>query len=487
MRICCPGFFDLIHPGHERFLRNLASEYGAIRVVILEGGPHRLGGVRLTPEEAMHQIVELLADYPDAIVEIVPAGEVADWFRVNHQVNTVVVGDESALMSYGWLESVEPVLVGRGGGVRIYRESSSGPKLDQRKTYRFPRSYDAESVYRDLLDSQGADVLSLCSKIEEACGSSRVLVVGDLIVDEYIHCSVAGISAEAPIPVMTENRRSIFVGGAGIMARHLAALGCEVTYAASFGLGDASEVVETQLASDGVSCFHLSSSGSPLIKSRYVSGSSKLFRVTRGDAYIPFEQDRFERLLGLLSGFDVLFVADFGSLFRNGPMTSRLLEECKERDIPVVVDVQAREVGASVLDVPGAYVAMPTEREARLAVELPEIGLEELGRTIMSRGGFSSLGLTLDEDGVLVFDSETPASVAYLPALNRDPVDVSGAGDCQLVYFAMSRLSGNDIISSAVVASVAAGVAVSNLGNLPVSLEDVRECWREGDRLRDKP
>ena len=52
MRICCPGFFDLIHPGHERFLRNLASEYGDVRVVILDGDLHRLEGVRLTPEKA---------------------------------------------------------------------------------------------------------------------------------------------------------------------------------------------------------------------------------------------------------------------------------------------------------------------------------------------------------------------------------------------------------------------------------------------------
>ena len=202
--------------------------------------------------------------------------------------------------------------------------------------------------------------------------------------------------------------------------------------------------------------------------------------MTRGDAHIPFEQDRFQYLLGLLPGFDVLFIADFGSLFRNVAMTSRLLEECKEHAIPVVVDVQARGAGPSILDAPGAYVAMPTEREARLAVECPNIGLEELGRTLMSRGDFGSLGLTLDEDGLLVFDSQHPASIAYLPALNRDPVDVSGAGDCQLVYFAMSRLSGNDTISSAVVASTAAGVAVSNLGNLPVSLEDVREAWKEG-------
>jgi len=489
MKICCPGFFDLIHPGHERFLCNLASEYDDIRVIVLEGGrrPDRLGGVRLTPEKARQQIKRMLAEYPGTAVEIVPIEGVAEWFRANEQVNVVVIGDESGLASYGWLNIVESMLIRRGGGIRIYRESFGGHVLDQRKFGRFPKSHDAEAIYKDLLDSQGTTISSLCSKIEEACGSFRALVVGDLVVDEYIHCSVAGISAEAPIPVMNENRRSVFVGGAGVMARHLAALGCEVTYAASFGLGDVSELVEARLKSDGITCFHLSNSGSPLIKSRYVSGSSKLFRVTRGDAHISFEEDKFEQLLGLLSGYSVLFVADFGSLFRNVSMTSKLLEECKERAIPVVVDVQARGVGASVLSAPGSYVAMPTEKEARLAVDLPDAGLEELGRTLMSYGGFGSLGLTLDEDGVLVFDSEALASVAYLPALNRDPIDVSGAGDCQLVYFAMARLSGSDVISSAVLASVAAGLAVSNLGNLPVTLEDVRECWREGERLGDKP
>ena len=132
------------------------------------------------------------------------------------------------------------------------------------------------------MDSQGANFSSLCSTIEETCGSSRVLVVGDLIVDEYIHCSVAGISAEAPIPVMTENRRSVFVGGAGVMARHLGALGCEVTYAASFGLGDVSEEVESQLTSCGVACFDLSSSGEPADK---VSLRVGLEQALPGDAW----------------------------------------------------------------------------------------------------------------------------------------------------------------------------------------------------------
>jgi rfaE bifunctional protein kinase chain/domain len=479
MKVCCPGFFDLIHPGHERFLVNLASEYASLDVVILEGGSHRLEAVRLTPIEAKDRIEQIMANSPDVSVTIVPMEEVVEWFRVNEAVNTIVVGDESALQSYHWLTAVEPILTKRSGGVKIYRESARGPFIQRRNPYIFPRSYDAESVYKHLLESRGTTVSSLCKKIEGTCKSSRVLVVGDLIADEYIQCSVGGISAEAPIPVMIENNRSVFVGGAGVIARHLKFLGCSVTLATSYGQGESAEAVQAQLNADGIHCFHLSDSGSMLIKSRYLSKSTKLFRVTRGDAYIPFDPDSFEQLLAQLPSFDLLFVADYGSLFQNETLISRLLQESHSLAIPVVSDVQARAPGTSVLNVPGAYVVMPTEREARLAVGLTEVGLEELGRMLMQKGSFRALGLTLDEDGLLVFDIDNQASVVYLPALNRDPVDVSGAGDCQLVVFAMSKFSGNDIVTSAVISSIAAGIAVSNLGNIPVSLNDIEECWNQ--------
>lgn len=481
MKICCPGYFDLIHPGHERFLANLARDYESVSVVVLSGRSNRLGGLRLSPEQSRAAVQRALRRFANTSVSVVSPDDMLDWLQSQEDVCTLVVGDEATLQGFSWLQAVEKLLDSRGGGVRIYRESSTGsPSLDHRKSYKVPKSYDAEAVYQESLTGQGTTITALCEQMEARCRSSRVLVLGDLIVDEYIHCSVSGISAEAPIPVMTENDRSVFVGGAGVMARHLSALGCAVTFASSFGLGSISQAIEDQLEADAIERIHLSDAGAPLVKARYLAGSTKLFRVTRGDDFIPFEEERFSQLLDRLADFDLVFVADFGSLFRNEKLMTELLQQCRRQNLPVVADVQARYSGTSVLNAPNSFAVMPTEKEARLATDLHEAGLEELGRQLMERGMYDSLGLTLDQDGLVVFDREQKASVAYLPALNRDPIDVSGAGDCQLVYFAMSKFSGNPTIASAVIASIAAGVAVSNLGNQPVSLEEVRACWQEG-------
>lgn len=481
MKICCPGYFDLIHPGHERFLANLARDYENVSVVVLSGRSNRLGGLRLTPEQSRVAVEKALLRFSNTSVCVVSPEDMLGWLQSQEDVCTLVVGDEVTLQGFGWLQAVEKLLESRGGGVRIYRESSSGsPLLDHRKSFKVPKSYDAEAVYQESLDGQGTTISALCEQIEATCRSSRILVIGDLIADEYIHCSVTGISAEAPIPVMTENDRSIFVGGAGVMARHLSALGCDVTFASSFGLGSISRAMDDQLEADAIDRIHLSEAGAPLVKARYLAGSTKLFRVTRGDEFIPFEEGRFNRLLSRLSDYDLVFVADFGSLFRNEKLISKLLQQCEIQNLPVVADVQARQSGTSVLNAPNSFAVMPTEKEARLATELHEAGLEELGRHLMEKGMYDALGLTLDQDGLVVFDRDQKASVAYLPALNRDPIDVSGAGDCQLVYFAMSKFGGNSTIASAVIASIAAGVAVSNLGNQPVSLDEVRACWEEG-------
>ena len=313
-------------------------------------------------------------------------------------------------------------------------------------------------------------------------GSKRVVVVGDLIADEYLYGKPSRISREAPVLILRFTNREVRLGGAANAAHNVQALGATALPVGPLGDDGAGTEVERLFAAIGIATDGIVKAGGRLtpVKTRIMAGGYESTRqqVVRLDREPePGVTDSVETALiaavkAAGSRADAFLVSDYGY----GAVTPRVFETvldlAKSRRAVVTVD--------SRYDLPrfrGATAAAPNEPEveALAGAELSdERALEKAGRAVLERLESRYLLVTRGSRGMALFEREGP--VTFMPIHGSDQIaDVTGAGDTVISAFTVALATGAGAAEAAWLANVAGGVVVMKRGTATVSAAELSE------------
>jgi D-beta-D-heptose 7-phosphate kinase/D-beta-D-heptose 1-phosphate adenosyltransferase len=303
----------------------------------------------------------------------------------------------------------------------------------------------------------------------------RIIVLGDLMLDEFIWGRVRRISPEAPVPVVEVERQTLALGGAGNVASNLVALGASPM---PFGIvGDDADADRLREAfrSLGVECAGLVADGCrpTTLKTRIIAHNQQVVRADRESrAPVSPEVERkiVEAFKRHIEAADAIVVSDYNK----GLLTPRLLKlalgAARERELIVCLDPKMR----GFAHYQPVTVITPNNQEAADAAGIiveDEAGLIEAGRKILSSIDCRAVLVTRGEEGMTLFTDG--GEVTHIPTVAREVYDVTGAGDTVVATLALALATGASLTEAAVLANHAAGVVVGKIGTATVTREEL--------------
>jgi D-beta-D-heptose 7-phosphate kinase/D-beta-D-heptose 1-phosphate adenosyltransferase len=304
----------------------------------------------------------------------------------------------------------------------------------------------------------------------------RILVVGDLMLDEFVWGKVSRISPEAPVPVVHVEKQTFFPGGAANVARNLADLGVNVGVCGMCG-DDANGGQLTGLlrgAKMDTKGLFVSKKFPTIVKTRIIARTQQVVRVDREEKlkFLPGDLKKIrEYLRRELPKYDAVIVEDYAKGFVVQEIFDELVISGGKKLI-ISVDPNPN----NLLNFSGASVVKPNKVEAYAAcavkgVDNSERPLDEIGQDLLERWNLPYLLVTLSEHGMKLF--QRGGRPYHTPTKAKEVFDVSGAGDTVIAFFTAALAAGLDGDEAAEIANHAAGVVVSKLGTATVSPEEL--------------
>lgn len=314
------------------------------------------------------------------------------------------------------------------------------------------------------------DLHRVLDLVESGFQRHRVLVVGDLMLDQYLWGEVNRISPEAPVPVLRSVRRTNVPGGAGNVAMNLAGLGIQASLAGFTGADEDGRVLRQQLTEAGIDTEPVCDWQRPTIsKTRVMAGRQQLMRLDVETPETPSTQEIDALLKGLeaqLAGTDCVILSDYAKGALPERVCQFVIGEARQRGIPVLVDPK----GSDFAKYRGATTICPNLLELAACTGVPAQDLDTLlakGRALLAPLALDYLSVTMSERGIRVLRHE-PRHDLHAAAQAREVYDVSGAGDTVIATLAAAAAAGLDLESAIQLANVAAGIAVSRVGTVPI-------------------
>ncbi len=314
-------------------------------------------------------------------------------------------------------------------------------------------------------------VESLFSRI----GSIRCLVVGDLMLDEYLWGKAERISPEAPVQVVDVIREELRLGGAGNVVNNLAALGAQVAVCSVVGEDDNGMALLEDFNRRGVSVDALFRDPARRTsrKTRVVASNQQIVRIDR-ETREALSAEMEARVCNWLSthaaAFDVILLSDY----LKGVLTQQVIEAVTAAACPTAIPVLVDPKGTDFGRYHGATILTPNRKEAEAAAGIAirdNTSLERAAGTIMEKAGLEYLLITRSEEGMSLFSRSGEA--VHIPTVAREVFDVSGAGDTVLASLAVGVAAGLGMAEAACLANIAAGIAVGKLGTSTVSPAEI--------------
>lgn len=316
--------------------------------------------------------------------------------------------------------------------------------------------------------------------LESAWAGKHVLVVGDVMLDKYIHGSVERISPEAPVPVVHATQHSQQPGGAANVAMNVKGLGARVTLVGLAGDDEDHAALAALLQFSGVDTRLIAVPGTPTTsKLRIVGGSQQLIRLdTEATKPCPdyAHAALLEWTLALLPMVDTVILSDYAKGALNPETCQTIISAARQAGLPVLVDPKGHDFSRYR----GATTISPNLEEiAFVTGDTPAAGVDNILRNaapLVSALGLDYLTVTLGEEGIAIL---TGQGEVHAPAIGRQIFDVSGAGDTVIATMAVAGACGIGIEDAARLANVAAGIVVGKLGTVPIARHELAAALAE--------
>ena len=305
----------------------------------------------------------------------------------------------------------------------------------------------------------------------------RCLVVGDLMLDEYLWGKAERISPEAPVQVVDVLREELRLGGAGNVVNNLVALGAQVAVCSVIGDDQngwslLKEFGRRDVSSDAI---FLDPGRRTSRKTRVVAANQQIVRIDRESREaLPaaFEKQICDWVAAHIREFQVIVLSDYSKGVLTPAVIAAIVSLAAETGIPVLVDPK----GNDYIRYCGATLLTPNRKEAEAASGIAIRDADSLTRAanaIMDTAGLRHLLITRSEEGMSLFSKGEDA--VHIPTVAREVFDVSGAGDTVLAALAVGIASGCGMVEAARLANVAAGIAVGKLGTSIVTPQEIIE------------
>ena len=318
----------------------------------------------------------------------------------------------------------------------------------------------------------------------------HVLVVGDLMIDEYVWGEVERVSPEAPIPVVSVGREDFTLGGAGNVIHNLCKLGASVSAAGVVGGGRYGKLLLEKLSALNVDISGVvRASGRPTTrKTRVIAAGQQVLRIdreTRREISVRSRKALFKILAERVAAADVVLVSDYAKGVVTPSLLTRIVEISKSAGKPVIADPKGLDFSRYA----GVSVLTPNLKEAALAMGIEPIDRGtplEAGAKILAALPIDAVLMTCGKDGMILF--RRGRDPYEIKARARQVYDVSGAGDTVLAVFGLALAAGIPIEEAARCANTAAGIVVGKVGTAAVSTEELSDALNlyPGKHLRLK-
>ena len=322
--------------------------------------------------------------------------------------------------------------------------------------------------------------------ILKTAAEKKILVLGDLMLDEFVWGNVTRISPEAPVPIVAVERESSYPGGAANVARNLRQFCTEVHVVGGIGCDRAGEKLTALMNEEGLQTDGLLATEEipTIVKTRIIAQHQQVVRVDRESNLIPSEaffKAAITRIHELLPSVDAILFEDYGKGFLNQHLVNALLKEAKNLNKIVTSDPHPN----NKLEWPGIAVIKPNRTEAFAAAgvkwsppvtpALQDEALLTVGKKLLERWDSKALLITLGEQGMMLF--RPGKSPYHTPTRAREIYDVSGAGDTAIALYTLGIASGATEEEAAELANHGAGVVVGKLGTAICSREELEKSF----------
>ena len=325
------------------------------------------------------------------------------------------------------------------------------------------------------------DLKRLRQILDRAAGK-RILVIGDLMLDEFVWGKVGRISPEAPVPVVEVTGESFFPGGAANVARNLREFLDRVSVIGLIGRDRSGQQLRQLLAerkidiSDSIEDEKLPTT----VKTRIIARHQQVVRVDRERVARPSTTQIGKVVAAVrkkLASVDAIIFEDYGKGFVTRELVAQIAREARAAKKLITADPNPQ----NLIDWSGMTAVKPNRAEAFLAAGIPDrdsegspkkdVDLVHAGKTLLQKWGVQYLLVTLGEHGVMFF--EKGKRPHHIPTKARDVFDVSGAGDTAIAMFTLALVCNATPLEAAQIANHASAVAVGKLGTATVTRDEL--------------
>ena len=314
------------------------------------------------------------------------------------------------------------------------------------------------------------EVLAL---LEGGFSSLKVLVVGDLMLDRYIHGEVDRISPEAPVPVLRHAQRYDRPGGAANVAMNLKGLGCQALLAGFWGSDTEQRELAAALEAAKIDTVGVVSTALPTIsKTRILGRMQQLLRLDIESRENPAAIDRQrlqERVEQLIPKVHAVVLSDYAKGALSTELCEVVIRTARQAGIPVLADPKSPDFSKYS----GATTVCPNLNELAAATHVPVHEMEALlaaGEAQRREHDLKFLTVTMSEKGIRVLSD---AGTYHSPARAREVYDVSGAGDTVIATLAACMAAGLKNETAVELANLAAGIVVAKVGTVPIARHEL--------------
>lgn len=318
---------------------------------------------------------------------------------------------------------------------------------------------------------------------------ARIVVFGDMMIDEYLNGDVSRISPEAPVPVVHIKSREKRLGGAGNVVRNLCSLGAQVSAISFIGDDEDGKWLINRLNgySANTSGMICSAETVTSIKTRVTSQHQQLLRYDREivkNAPESFESTLAEKIESLIQNANAVIISDYGKGVVTRNTAKIVIDAANKANIPVIVDPK----GADYSKYNGATFCTPNMKELSVAVGKnvsTEEEISEAGVQLCKECNIKNILATRSEKGMSLIHGATGRKEDY-PALAKEVIDVTGAGDTVISVFTLCYALGASNDDCCRISNIAASIVVSKFGAAVASPEEIQALITETPDTRTK-
>ncbi len=442
--ILCHGNFDVVHPGHVRHLTYAKSKADKLIVSI-------------TADKFIQKGI-----YRPFVPQNIRAINIAAFEMVNY----VIIDDNKKPLNL--IRDLKPDYFAKG-----FEYNSSGLPPATKEEQEVVTKYGGDIIFTPgdivysstkilniaqpeisnfkLLDLMKRNKITFKSlrEILNKLNKIKVHVIGDMIIDTYTNTSLIGGHTKTPTPSVLQQEKTDFVGGAGIVAKHLKEAGANVTLTTVLGNDRLKDFVLSEFKKNKIKINGIIDKTRPTTnKNTIISSGYKLLKIDKVDNQ-PISEKIFENIKSLIKKekCDVIIFSDF----RHGIFNKtniKILSNSIKKNVIKVADSQVASRWGNILDFKKFDLITPNEKEVRFSLADQDSSISELTRELSKLSGYKNLILKLGERGTITVAKQNNSLSFATPSFTKNVIDAVGAGDALLAYASLCLASSKSIVST---------------------------------------